>query len=695
MSQTLDELVVKLTADMTQFNAAMLQTQKKMETFVAGSKQMDKAVKENTEVSDAWATAMKYGPLLAIGALIKIGADYSGMLDDISDRTGLAASKVAVLNRAAIEAGVGAESLVGALERMNRTIGGAIAGNQAAKDALTGLGVSLSELKGLDADDQMQILAKALASIEDPAERAARATEIFGKSSSKLLELLKDFEGATDAARRGMLLTADDIDHLSASAEEGRKSVLGLWDVLKQGALVSIGNISTILTGELGAMIADEAATIEKTSKAFSADELKMAKAIQESRKKVVDVLEEERKKREEIRATIQAQEEAEKKAAKESKDHADKVTSGVDSMLSAMDAEAKAAMSPLAAEDAAYKARLDLLKDFAALGDEQRYASFAYEARAEQQHQDNILHILNDGLEERLAAEKAEIEGRKKLQEDTFALANENFANMREGLKQEEATRKDFVEQNRFDLTNQYDALATERAQELALEETSYNNKKNIVMAWAAEHPTLERAKNQALTDLDANHERNITNINAEEAEKRHQLDVASLNGKMELNRMILGNLATLMQSENRKLFEFGKAAAIGEATVNTYLGASKAMAEVPYPFNFAAAASVVAAGLMNVQKIVSTQFGGGGGAGGGGGGTPASGSAGSVSGGGSKSPASGNNEAYSGQGNGAADRTVNVYVAEGMYSDGAVKSLVGQLKEYARNGGAEIMVK
>lgn len=58
--------------------------------------------------------------------------------------------------------------------------------------------------------------------------------------------------------------------------------------------------------------------------------------------------------------------------------------------------------------------------------------------------------------------------------------------------------------------------------------------------------------------------------------------------------------------QSAAYKLF------AITQATIATYLAASKALAEVPFPFNFIAAGSVVAAGLANVSQIASAHSGG-----------------------------------------------------------------------------------
>ena len=74
------------------------------------------------------------------------------------------------------------------------------------------------------------------------------------------------------------------------------------------------------------------------------------------------------------------------------------------------------------------------------------------------------------------------------------------------------------------------------------------------------------------------------------------------------------------------------GKAAAIASATINTYIGATKALATYPPPFGAIAAGVTIAGGLLQVRKIVSTKIpkppGGtlpaSGGGGGGGGGAP-----------------------------------------------------------------------
>jgi hypothetical protein len=80
------------------------------------------------------------------------------------------------------------------------------------------------------------------------------------------------------------------------------------------------------------------------------------------------------------------------------------------------------------------------------------------------------------------------------------------------------------------------------------------------------------------------------------------------------------LGSLSSLV-GENTVA---GKALAVAQAVINTYQGATLALATYPPPFGAIAAGVTIAAGFANVKKILSTKVpkppGGGGGSSGGG---------------------------------------------------------------------------
>ena len=68
------------------------------------------------------------------------------------------------------------------------------------------------------------------------------------------------------------------------------------------------------------------------------------------------------------------------------------------------------------------------------------------------------------------------------------------------------------------------------------------------------------------------------------------------------------LNFISSLSTAKTKELAIVGKAAAIAQATRDTYVAVNKALASAPPPFNFAFAAAVTAAGLANVDKIIAT---------------------------------------------------------------------------------------
>lgn len=110
------------------------------------------------------------------------------------------------------------------------------------------------------------------------------------------------------------------------------------------------------------------------------------------------------------------------------------------------------------------------------------------------------------------------------------------------------------------------------------------------------------------------------IDAINQKSRDAQSRLELQTNQRRLAAGQQFLSDLSTLTQSENRKAFEVGKAAAIAEAGVNTFLAATKAyqaLAGIPVVgpgLGAAAAAAAIAAGVINIQKIRAMQFGGSG---------------------------------------------------------------------------------
>ena len=128
--------------------------------------------------------------------------DMGGRLNELSDRTGIAVDKVLLLERAFQNAGLGADSVGPMLNRMQKALIDAEDGTSKAAYAFVDLGLSLSQLRNLSPEEQLRTIGKAIAAIPDPAQRAATAIEIFGRSGGALNQVFANFDEEVETAKR-------------------------------------------------------------------------------------------------------------------------------------------------------------------------------------------------------------------------------------------------------------------------------------------------------------------------------------------------------------------------------------------------------------------------------------------------------------------------------------------------------------
>ena len=148
--------------------------------FVSGLSKASSGVQGLTTITSVAAAAMKgmYSAMEAGGALV-----------DLSSRTGVAIDKLTVLQEAFKQAGMAAEDVGSVIAKLQRNIAEAGQGSTGANAKLAQLDVTLKDLQGLGADQQLGLIGEKIAKIPDPAQRAAVAMELFGKSGSKLLSV--------------------------------------------------------------------------------------------------------------------------------------------------------------------------------------------------------------------------------------------------------------------------------------------------------------------------------------------------------------------------------------------------------------------------------------------------------------------------------------------------------------------------
>jgi hypothetical protein len=198
------------------------------------------------------ATASAAAVVAGFGQAIDLG----GELTDLSSRTGETAGNLLVLQRAFENTGVNADKVGPSLNKLQKFMAEAAAGGTEQTATLNALGVSMSDLAGKTPSEQMQVLAKKIAGISDPAERARASMEVFGKSGGELLPLLNNFSGELDGARDQLgslpdvmnrsARTLDDLgDNLSAIASKTTEFAAGFI----QAALPALNSFTSALSG--------------------------------------------------------------------------------------------------------------------------------------------------------------------------------------------------------------------------------------------------------------------------------------------------------------------------------------------------------------------------------------------------------------------------------------------------------------
>ena len=139
--------------------------------------------------------------------------DLGGTLSDLSASTGESAGNLLVLQRAFDNTGAGADKVGPVLAKLSSAINNTDEESKKAALGFGRMGISLSELQGKTATDQLNLVSQGLQSIKDPGERAAAAVAVFGnRIGPELLPLLTNFSGEMDEARATVGSMADIMD---------------------------------------------------------------------------------------------------------------------------------------------------------------------------------------------------------------------------------------------------------------------------------------------------------------------------------------------------------------------------------------------------------------------------------------------------------------------------------------------------
>ncbi len=151
----------------------------------------DDAKRTSTLVSKIMSGAVAGISVAGIAAFVGRTVDGIDRLNDLADVTGSSIGKLSQLEDTALRTGNSFESMEGSLVRLNKVLKDSDGRDQTAA-GLRAIGLSVEELKRLDAVDAFEQIAQAFGRYADGPTKARLAQDLFGKSITEVAPLLKD-----------------------------------------------------------------------------------------------------------------------------------------------------------------------------------------------------------------------------------------------------------------------------------------------------------------------------------------------------------------------------------------------------------------------------------------------------------------------------------------------------------------------
>lgn len=606
MANEVEGIVVEISADARQFTATLNDAANQSDDF---GRRAASAAKIGLA---AFATAAA-AAATAIAGLTAKGIENVSRLNDIATAAGVAVEDYQALEAAFGLAGISSDQTKNALLKLNETIGEARSGNSAAAASFAALGLNIEELQKLPADERMAQIADAIAGVGDSADQAKAATDIFGKSGMDMLAAFADGgQGIRDTKKelKDLGITISTIDAAKVDAAGDSLDRMG-------GIVSGISNRFAVELSPAISTFVDMLIDSAKESGGFG-DGIKTASDIAVKAIAFVMNIFSGLKRTVEIITVGIASAFIETWLSIKSKayemvisisEYLNKIpgvnidTSGLkksnDEMLAQLQASrdsfGQVFLEPLAGD-------VYLEKVAARKAADESAAQAAIDA--EKKKSEAIKKIKTGGA-------GGEQEDPEKLKDAAFKKIEEQMQREIEMEKTKAAALKAFND-DQYNLQNATDEQR--RAAELARIQQHEAQRKAIAdTAYANDQISEEQ------------HQARITQIEQDGNAARKALTDLEREQKLSATSSMFSGLAALAQTGGKKMFDIGKAFAISSSIIDSYGAFSKALnSNIPFPFNIAAAAGVLAQGLANVQRIRSTSYGStsasGGGSGGGG---------------------------------------------------------------------------
>jgi hypothetical protein len=193
----------QLSANATQMsagiNAGVTELQKL--GYAAKRTQQDVSTLKTIELSRVFISAVQ-SVAGSFTSFVAGAASAVASVDDLSKRTGVSAQTLQAYQFAAEQSGVSVETFGKGIQKLGINLGEAQTGNKSAIKSFADLGLSVRDLAQLSPEQAFEKVAAAISQLPNPAQQAAAAVGLFGKSGAELVPVFQEGAGFLSEMRK-------------------------------------------------------------------------------------------------------------------------------------------------------------------------------------------------------------------------------------------------------------------------------------------------------------------------------------------------------------------------------------------------------------------------------------------------------------------------------------------------------------
>ena len=182
-------------------------------------------------------------------------SEHADEIDKMSQKLGLSRSSYQEWDYVLSQAGVEITSMSTGLKTLTNKLDDAKNGSKKAVAMFNQLGLSMEELQGMSREDVFNAVIKSMQGMEDSAERAALANDLFGRSGQELTALFNSTAESTEELKQkahdlGMVMTDDAVQagvDLNDTLDTAKRSITSVKNVIGSAAIPVVEKFANLL----------------------------------------------------------------------------------------------------------------------------------------------------------------------------------------------------------------------------------------------------------------------------------------------------------------------------------------------------------------------------------------------------------------------------------------------------------------